>query len=258
MDKSSSPGCTSTVATCIGHRRVYCPVREKCKCNRSHMIGKCQERDNATTEEFHHNNLKIHGAPIPEELIELLKDPHVIKAQSNIVGLAKAPGDIDKLQKMLDISIPSFLEIQNLVHVRFPTEAKCGMDSLQALMQLMPGSKALREEGRKCWQSPRGFPWTMWSSRMVYYDAADVMTPALFLLYLGKEMMTLEHTSDEANALPYIRELCLQYLNEPSHLCPNTFRYRPCTHEYLQWECHPDRAPESEDNLGLGIRGARA
>ena len=60
------------------------------------------------TEAEHDEHYTLSGARIPRKLVELLKEPSVIKVQSNVYD------DIKLLEMMLDIKVRSWVDIQNV------------------------------------------------------------------------------------------------------------------------------------------------
>ena len=235
-----------------GHSPGRCPVEDKCRCDpdvyEECPMGMCPKRSSAMTELDHIQLSQTHGCLLPKEIIALLLDPAIIKVQSNITGSTTNPGDLEKLEEMLKIKIPSWVELQNLFAMRYPSRsnhctvctedffdedekelhdeqvhggnrnAKSGISELARKFGLPAGDAELKVDGMASWRSPRHKPYTLWTARQKYYDALDVMLPAAFLLKLAVEVTKCEpSTGPYTSVMPYLRQVLLLFKNEPSH-----------------------------------------
>ena len=170
------------------------------------------------TEAEHDELFGISGAHIPEKLVELLKESSIVKVQSSVYD------DIVLLEKMLEIKIPLWCDLQNIYIMHQETKKpeekgnKCGVSVIAKELGLPNAEQELRVDKFFKWKSPRNKKWSQWTTRQILYDLTDVLAPAIYLLECGvahaeKEGMLTEKT----NILVYIREELLYMLNEPSY-----------------------------------------
>ena len=187
-------------------------IRTLYDCRKAHKEGK------RMTEQEHEDAHEINGVPIPQCLINLLKDEWVYKIQSNITGPANSPGNAQKLGRMLGIRVKSLIELQNLFFLRYGRCSKSGMDALCTKMGLHTGTDILYEEyKRRSWTTPRGDPKKKWTARMYYYDLVDVMVPAMFCLDLAVKLHSKEPAaSSKGGVLEHLRLVLHLLRDEPS------------------------------------------
>ena len=198
-------------------------VRTLYNCRGAHKMG---ER---MTEEEHEDSFRVNGVPIPDCLVQLLTDPWIYKVQSNITGPANAPGDAQKLGRMLGVKVQALVELQNLFFLRYGQTKKCGIDALCKKLGLDPGSDVLFEEHkRRSWTMPRGREKKRWSARMFYYDLIDVLAPAIFCLKLACEIHAVEPAAHpEGSVIEHLRLVFHLLRDEPSFTRSGSLRPHP-------------------------------
>jgi hypothetical protein len=192
-----------------------------------------------------------YGVAVPNIVVDWLKDGSIIKVQSQIIRTDGSFGDIDRLERLLDIKICSFVELQNLTVAWYPqrdsichqgrcggqefgsrrlldqhvnvchggsVQKKSGNSFLAEMLDVVPADKHYKKiTGQEIWKVNRRKKWSQWSAALRYYDVSDVLVPAIFLLKVGIDVVHKERaTCSSTNILPYLRQVLLLLKNEPS------------------------------------------
>ena len=200
-----------------------CREAHGCVCDKECTTGKCEL--NFMTHEAWENQAasKNYGVKVPEEIVGWLKDASILKIQSQIVRTDGAFGDIERLENMLNVQVKSFVELQNLTMAWFPKgdsngQKKSSNAFLAEQLGITNAAKHYKKVmKREVWSVNRRKPISSWSAALRFYDLADVMMPAVFLLQIGIDVIKKERTTcSTTNIIPYIRQMLLVLKNEPS------------------------------------------
>ena len=228
-----------------------CREAHKCVCDEDCPMGKCILNNLQHKPWEYQESSKNYGVSVPSEVVGWLTDEGIIKVQSQIVATEGSYGDIDRLELLLGVRIPSFVELQNLTVAWYPQRElvcrqsgcsdrefysrhlfnqhvderhggvvpkKSGNNFLAKMLGVVPADEHYKKMmGRPVWDVERRKKFSLWTSALRYYDISDVLVPAAFLLQIGVDIVEKERvTCSTTNVIPYLRQMLLLYKNEPS------------------------------------------
>ena len=199
----------------------------------------------------HLEAIKPHAVTkLPEEIVNFLEDPSTFVCQSNIAALAGAYGDKERLERAFNISVTSFVEVQNIVAAMYPAHPlKCNLcdESFETeevcrihIIEHHGGQFDKRRSGNKrlfeihnmtdpasqlpkdcpVFNAPRQLPWSRWPVQLRRYDIGDVVINSITLLYIAADMLKIETGSQYGNSLVYLRQLLHVLKDMPSLTTP--------------------------------------
>ena len=199
-----------------------------CVCDKNCAPGKCKLNIIRHEAWEFQSSFKNYGAGIPQEVIDWFRDKSVFKVQfkvqSNVIRTDGAYGDLDRLENLLGIKIPCFVELQNVTLAWYPqtdkasTQRKSSISFLAERLGIKPADKHYEAlTGRKIWSVERRKPYQQWVAALRFYDISDVLVPAVFLLQVGLDIVGKEKaTCSATNIAPYLRQALMIFKDEPS------------------------------------------
>jgi hypothetical protein len=228
-----------------------CREAHGCVCEKNCRMGKCDLNIMIHTAWQYKDSFRNYGVKVPNIVVDWLQDKSIIKVQSQIIRTDGSFGDIERLERLLDIKVCSFVELQNLTVAWYPqrdsichqrgcgdrdfgsrrlldqhviechggnVQKKSGNSFLAEMLDIIPADKHYKKiTGQEIWKVNRRKKWSQWSAALRYYDVSDVLVPAVFLLKVGTDIVCKERaTCSSTNIIPYIRQILLLLKNEPS------------------------------------------
>ena len=219
-----------------------CRDHHKCQCGKGCKDNTCPERVSSNHNIHQYiNDYKNFGADIPQEFIDLLTDPYIYKFQSAIRCKGGDLGDLERLERLINKKIPSFVESQNIVMMyingeKNPQPHPATGNNFVSKYFKMPVNPLDCSWIKNMWSTKRRVPFYKWTNHTILYDINDIQCLSVMLLNLGKDIVKREKgAGPRANLMGYIRMVMQIYLNEPNIPNGNNLTHSLCQWPHEEW-----------------------
>lgn len=165
---------------------------------------------------------KINGAPMPDEIKEILENVEIFKIQSYIKGVGGDAADVEKLRNV-GTTVKGWVEAQNLVLLLSPQPEVENTDSVK-----VGGDFILKELGETetidvigppgPWKGNMrlGKHFLTWPLRLQTYNTSDVLSWFLYLYRNVALMLQQRMFNDKTNVLPFIHDVLMSLVGTMS------------------------------------------